>query len=703
MKKSILSALVALFSIAICSAQTDYDRYRSHLVDSLRSALATKTTPTDSVPILYDLLNFSTEQSLVKDGTQLLETSIRTRSVPTQLSSLRRLGALYITAPNGQDELKKMINYVASLPISDDQRMTLAYLNIQTNVLEDQNETDEQRRESIIKKIKNSVDISDKDPFDRLEYLFSICYYLQNDVHSELVEQMLKEIESRIQKLPSDTKPIQAQFYSLASRIYTVVGHSEAAKKASENLLRVMDEIEKELKKKGHNYIDFSMIRYIAYRRFLTNFDTLSDEDIDHYYNEMLKLADRNPDIRHDVEVNKRPVISYLMAKQRYGEALELLKQVINLPANQPYLKRLYPLMIEAARQTGDTGTLLQTSLDYNNYMEHSLERSALERSAEMQILDEVRNISSSNNDLMEQQRQNELNYHRNLLWVAFAAGLLLLMVIVVLLMLYRRSHRLALSAATVNDELKAERDALQQAQKELIVTRDHARKADQHKMEFINNMSHEIRTPLNALVECSHLVVDNIPESKTKYLKRYADIIDVSADMISNIVNDVLNIAELENTQVNINRHQESASKICLIAVQSMSKHCQPGVEMKFVPHSDDDVMINTDLTRVEQVLTNLLSNGAKFTEEGYVHLYYTVDPTESTITFVVEDTGIGVPPGKEDIIFERFEKLSNITSGMGLGLNISRMMAELLHGTIKVDTNYEGPGARFLFTIPL
>ena len=123
----------------------------------------------------------------------------------------------------------------------------------------------------------------------------------------------------------------------------------------------------------------------------------------------------------------------------------------------------------------------------------------------------------------------------------------------------------------------------------------------------------------------------------------------------------------------------------------------------MEFVKPYDDELNVTTDARRVEQVLTNLLSNGAKFTDEGYVRLTYTINPSDHTLTFSVEDSGVGVPKGKEEVIFERFEKLSNLTPGTGLGLNISRTIAKMLGGTVIVDTTYEGPGARFLFTIPM
>lgn len=239
--------------------------------------------------------------------------------------------------------------------------------------------------------------------------------------------------------------------------------------------------------------------------------------------------------------------------------------------------------------------------------------------------------------------------------------------------------------------------------QREILEARDHARKADQHKTEFVNNMSHEIRTPLNAIVECSHLIVDNVDETKQPYLKRYAKMIDVSADMLNAIVTDVLEIATADNSEVAIQKTQSSVNTICNIAVESMKKHCKDNVTMTYLNAQSADTSINTDQRRVEQVLINLLSNSAKFTDEGSITLSYTLNPDNSTITFAVEDTGCGIPKGKEEIIFNRFEKLSSLVPGTGLGLNICRTVAKRLGGNVVVDTTFSGPGSRFLFTIPL
>ena len=110
---------------------------------------------------------------------------------------------------------------------------------------------------------------------------------------------------------------------------------------------------------------------------------------------------------------------------------------------------------------------------------------------------------------------------------------------------------------------------------------------------------------------------------------------------------------------------------------------------------------MIDTDGQRVGQVLTNMLTNAVKFSDDGTINLSYHLDEEKNLITFTVTDEGQGIPDGQEEAIFDRFRRLDHTVSGCGLGLYISRLIAGLLKGTLKVDPTYKG-GAKFVFTIP-
>ena len=137
-------------------------------------------------------------------------------------------------------------------------------------------------------------------------------------------------------------------------------------------------------------------------------------------------------------------------------------------------------------------------------------------------------------------------------------------------------------------------------------------------------------------------------------------------------------------------------------MVVGTVNRRIGDGVEIVFDAESQANINIFTDTQRVQQILINLLTNAVKFTQQGYIKLLVKTADDNSKIQFIVEDTGIGIPPEKKDLIFERFYKISKDSQGAGLGLTISRMFAKLLNGSLELDTTYTS-GARFILTIPI
>lgn len=169
-------------------------------------------------------------------------------------------------------------------------------------------------------------------------------------------------------------------------------------------------------------------------------------------------------------------------------------------------------------------------------------------------------------------------------------------------------------------------------------------------------------------------------------------------------MVNDMLSLADLDSSAsaIKINRKSVNLYDLCNMAVDTTRHRVESGVEMKFMPGNQQDVSLYVDPQRIQQILINLLLNAAKFTNEGHINLIPKLSDDKSAIVFTVEDTGIGIPPERKEQIFERFYKLNKESQGAGLGLTISRMLANLLGGTLELDTSYK-LGARFVLTVPL
>ncbi len=213
--------------------------------------------------------------------------------------------------------------------------------------------------------------------------------------------------------------------------------------------------------------------------------------------------------------------------------------------------------------------------------------------------------------------------------------------------------------------------------------------------------MRHEILTPLNAIVGFSQLIADSMPEKKREEMEKYTNIIAENNDILHTVITDIIDISQLETGEMKVTYRPESLNEICINTTTTMARKASKNVKMYF-DAPKDDLVIYTDRVRVEQVITNFLNNAAKFTESGSITLSYKVDDEKSNVVISVTDTGIGIPENKQEVIFDRFVKLNQYSSGTGLGLHICRLIAEILKGTVKVDPTYTD-GARFLFIIPL
>ena len=240
----------------------------------------------------------------------------------------------------------------------------------------------------------------------------------------------------------------------------------------------------------------------------------------------------------------------------------------------------------------------------------------------------------------------------------------------------------------------------LKRSQMRQEAMKEKAVQAIQRKNMFLSNMSHEVRTPLNAIVGFSAVLTDEDESFDDESRREFSEIIKVNSFQLLKLINDILDFSDFENDNITFNIRTHDAVKLCNEVVETVMVSRKLEVEMRF----DTDLsvlMLDTDDARLRQVLINLLVNAAKFTEQGSIVLELKMADA-GTALFSVTDTGCGIPPEKQHLIFERFEKLNDFVQGSGLGLSICQLIVKYMNGKLWVDSGYTR-GARFCFTHPL
>lgn len=239
-----------------------------------------------------------------------------------------------------------------------------------------------------------------------------------------------------------------------------------------------------------------------------------------------------------------------------------------------------------------------------------------------------------------------------------------------------------------VSDKMKIE-NVLREAAKKAI-------EADNMKTNFLANMSHEIRTPLNAIVGFSHLLCRT---NDRKKMDQFIDIIETNNQLLLKLIGDVLDISKADANKLVFNLQPVDVNSIIKSVCRSADLSQNPEVRLD-IKLGMDKCVVTSDPYRLQQVLSNLLTNAIKFTERGHIEVGYAKE--DDMLRFYVKDTGLGLSDSDKTKLFTRFTKLNSFIQGTGLGLSISKAIVDNLGGSMKAESAGRGKGSVFSFTIP-
>ena len=658
--KRILLLVFLIFPFSAAWAIKDW----KPIADGLYAELSKQRTPADSVKVLYNLFDLVPRAQKGDVARKLYDSAQRAGQTEVQLDVLRLLTSLYSSADHVLATIEKEAE---SVPDSREKQETLVFIRMRRLTKSSKFASEKERQDDIAKVLASYETDKKKTPKDEFLQLYTLVEYLRNDVDSNNLIIYLDKLMKFLGNNPFELYAIHNIVYTEAANIYSDAGEAKRAIEADRELLKICDRLQESYRKKGRIYRDLSTSKYVALRRMIRNYKALTPDQIASINAEVEKLAAVNPDIRNDIDSLPRYRAHYYMATGRYAEAIPLIKAHIADEKGLPNRRQLYDMLAEAARNTGDNGTLVEALSEYNKILAELNAISASQKYKELQIRYDVDSLTKDKLALELEAREAEVHSTRKMMLAVGAGWILFFLLLIVLLFYWSRYRSNAVHLRMAMESFASERDRLRDFR-----YYDYAAPAE--------NIAAEDK---------------RIPALRKKNYRSGA------SQMMESIITDLLYIASIGRTEREKAISDFSVDEMMRSAVAKAKPVVCDGVKLN-VTYPEEDFKIQTDFECASYVLGRLLENAARFTDHGEISLSCRRDSQYSCVKFTITDTGLRIAPGEEESVFYDFVNLNDLTDNDHAGSFICRMIYFLLSGTIKSDHNYKD-GAKVILTMPI
>ena len=467
--------------------------------------------------------------------------------------------------------------------------------------------------------------------------------------------------------------------YNMLGHINNICGNKKAAKR---NFYTVIDMMEK----------------YGYYESMPPIYMNIVNVEINDDHEEAMRLLDKAKEIAEKYspervfDIETRRTVSYYTAGEmdKFLEGYKAYKKGVEEGKSSVHGRSLEVYYLASQGKTDEAVAMAREELEDESeeaiseiYEKAGRWKEAFEAQRRAYAAnDSVNNVALANsmqgirdqltiNDMEQKSARNRL--------IALIAGVILLVLLImaqIYIVLSRRRHLRQLNAAY-----------------------QHALESDKMKTRFIQNVSHEVRTPLNIIAGFSQVIADPSLTESVEERQNMASMMQKSAQQITNLIDEIIGLSLIE-TSTNVVKDDIVKVNQLLESVVAEYEDTVPSkVALRIDSELEPDFCFATNKNMLHRIISALTDNAIKNTEKGNVTLK--ARTVAQTLIFTVEDTGCGIPADQAEHIFERFVKLDSFKQGIGLGLPLSRKLAEQLGGIVTLDTTYY-LGARFVVTLP-
>lgn len=645
-------------------AQTPTAQQREAELQKRKAMLRGAKAPADSLRLLYDIFDLSRRKDYKDVGKTIYEVAGRAGDNRAQMDMCRQLTA----ALKEDADFEKIQNVLEKMPKSRERDESILFLKMKRMSYNSKYVSEEKRQQEISRIIAREETSRSKNPYDRLLSLYTVVEYLRNDATGGgMISKYLDDLIKLVNDGDYELYALRNIIYSEAANIYTDMGQRVKAVDADEKLLEVIDGLDKEYRSKGRMFRDYSVSRYVSYRRMMRNYEALTPARIKEVDAKVRSLSKASDDVREDLEYQPRYKSYWLMATGDYAAAIPQIKALLDKETSVTVRRQLYDMLWKAASETGDNQTLIEALTQYNGLLTELNTLNAENKYKELQIRYDVDDLKQRNTRLELEKRTLELESARRIMIYVIIGFVLFAIAVIVMLYYWSRYRR---NIAGLNNLVKA--------------------------------LSHE-RENLQGYHYYDYAAKDE-PKSAKGELKRARNISVSMAEMstvnMEEILNDILYIASIGREH---GAKYHSCKPVATIMTDA-AELCRPMVhsDVKLdVELPDNSLEVCCDCDALTYILSRILANSAEYTYEGEIR--FSVRPDEETgrLKFSVADTGLKFKPGEEHSLFDEFVTIDSLRDNPSPGLFVCRLAALLLVSDIKSHPGHMR-GMNFVMSVP-